>query len=176
MRIFIAVDLPKEVKDYLYNLKKEFKGGKITWVNKKNLHITINFIGSITEEKTKQIQDKIKTIKLPQFKVKLSKLGYFPSEKNIKVIWVDVEPESKVKNLAQKIDQELIEFSQQQEFKSHITLGRLKGFKKKEDFYKSLKEIKIKPIEFEINSFQLYQSILRKEGPVYKLIENVKMS
>ena len=52
----------------------------------------------------------------------------------------------------------------------------MKGIKKKDDFYKSIKELEIESIEFEINSFTLYKSVLKREGPQYYPIENVEMS
>jgi len=176
MRVFVAVDLPKEVKDYLFNLPKKFKGAKVKWTSKRNLHLTLNFIGEVTEEKAEKIADVLKTIKAKKFKAKLGKLGFFPDEKSIKIIWIGLEPKDKLQKLANDVDAELIEFSSEQRFESHITIGRFKGFKKKEDFYKSIKELEIEPMEFEVSSFTLYKSILRKEGPKYISIENVEMS
>ena len=45
MRLFIAIDLPDNVKDYLYCLQRSFNkdNSKIIWVYKKNLHLTLKF-------------------------------------------------------------------------------------------------------------------------------------
>ncbi|MAG78690.1 RNA 2',3'-cyclic phosphodiesterase [archaeon] len=176
MRVFLAVDMPKEVKDYLFKLQKKFKGAKVSWTTKRNLHLTLNFLGEMTKEKIEQLTQVIKTIKHKSFKVKLTKLGFFPNEKNPKIIWIGLEPKDKVIEFAHKVDSEILEFTKEQKFEAHITIGRFRSFKKKGEFHKSIKETEIEPIEFEINSFQLIQSILRREGPKYKILENVKMS
>ncbi|MBT4396790.1 RNA 2',3'-cyclic phosphodiesterase [archaeon] len=176
MRTFIAIDLPKEVKDYLFKLPKKIKGAKVKWTSKKNLHITMQFLGELPEETVDKIKEVIKTIKFKPFKVKLSQIGFFPNEKAPKIIWLGVEPREEVYQLAQTIDAELLAFTKEQRFETHITLGRMKGIKKKDDFYKSIKELEIESIEFEINSFTLYKSVLKREGPQYYPIENVEMS
>jgi RNA 2',3'-cyclic 3'-phosphodiesterase len=176
MRTFLAIELPKELKDYLFTLPKQIKGASVNWVYKKNLHITLNFIGELPEEKVKKIKEIIKTIKFKPFKLKLTKLGFFPNKDHLKTIWIGVEPKQLIVDLAQKIDQELMEFVKEQKFEAHITLGRFRSFKKKELFCKSVEEFDLKPLEFEVNSFQFFKSILRKEGPRHVLLENVEMS
>jgi len=171
MRLFIAINLPKEVKNYLFNLQKEFKkSGKIKLVYKKNLHLTLQFIGNVEENKLNQIKEKLKTIKLNSFEVSLNKIGIFPNNDFIKTLWVDLVPKENILNLAKNIDQELIEYSDKQEFSVHITLGRIKSLKDKEEFLEKI-ETKIKQIKFKISSFELMESKLSKDGPKYTTLE-----
>ena len=171
MRAFIAINLPKEVKDYLFDLQKEFKdSGKINFVHKKNIHLTISFLGNIDGNKLKQIKEKLSKIKLKSFEVSLNSLGVFPNKDFIRILWVNLTPKDKIFELSKNIDQELIEFSNKQEFSDHITLGRVKFLKNKQEFLKKL-NLKIKPIKFKINSFELIKSDLSKDGPKYTVLE-----
>ena len=171
MRAFIAINLPKEVKDYLFDLQKDFKDfGKINFITKKNIHLTLKFLGSIDGNKLKQIKEKLSKIKLKSFEVSLNSTGVFPNKDFMRVLWVNLNPKDKVLELAKNIDQELIEFSNKQEFSDHITLGRIKFLKNKQEFLKKL-EIKIKPIKFKVNSFELMKSDLSKDGPKYTVLE-----
>ena len=45
MRIFVAIDLSNEIKDYLFNLQKEIGNqyAKIRWMGKSQLHLTLKF-------------------------------------------------------------------------------------------------------------------------------------
>jgi len=173
MRTFIAVPMPPEVKDYLFDLKKYFKGAGVNWVHKKNLHLTLSFMGNISEKQAETIKMRLKDIEFKPFKAKLSKLGFFPSAKDPKIIWISLEPEKEIKELQIKVDQEVFDISpQNQEFKSHITIGRIKNFKKKQDFLDSIKEVKIEQLQFTINSFQFLKSELATTGPKYFTIEN----
>ena len=53
IRVFVAIPLPKEVKDHLYGIQTSLRkeDAKIKWVSKKNLHITLKFIGALEENK-----------------------------------------------------------------------------------------------------------------------------
>jgi 2'-5' RNA ligase len=174
MRIFIGVDLSKEVKDYLFELQKELRElpGKIKWTPKYQLHLTMKFLGEVSEDKLKDIKEKLKNIKLKKFKVKLSSIGVFPTKDYIRIIWVGLSPEEKILDLYKKIDSELMEFKDSFEFKAHLTFGRVKFVKDKKRFMEIINKIEIKPLEFEIQQFELVESVLNKDGPQYTVLES----
>lgn len=169
MRLFIAINLPKEVKDYLWELKEEFRNiGKFNFISKKNYHITLKFLGDIKEDKLKEIKQKLSKIKFNSFEDSLNKLGCF----NNRILWVNLNQKENVLKLAKLIDQEFME--KDQRFSDHITLARIKDIKKKNEFMKKL-ETKIKQIKFKINSFELMKSELSKDGPSYFEIERYSL-
>jgi len=169
MRLFIAINLSKEVKDYLFDLQKEFrKFGKFNFVAKKNLHLTLKFFGETN--KLDLIKEKLNKINSKSFEVSLSSIGIFPDEDSIRVLWVDLNPKDKILELAKTIDQELIEFPNDYSFSYHITLARVKLIKNKKEFINKLR-IKTKSIKFKVNSFELMKSELSKDGPKYTSLE-----
>jgi len=169
MRLFIAINLPKEVKDYLWELKEEFRNiGKFNFISKKNYHITLKFLGEIKKDKLEEIKQKLSKIKFNSFEDSLNKIGCF----NNKVIWVNLNQKENVLKLAKIIDQEFME--NEQRFSDHITLARIKDIKKKNEFIKKL-GTKIKPIKFKINSFELIKSTLSKDGPTYEIINSYNL-
>ena len=176
MRLFLAMDLPKEIKDYLFALESKVKEAKITWVSKKNLHITLKFFGEISEKDLPKLKDQMKIIHSP-LKLSLGQIGFFPNSNNPTVVWVSVEPEEAVIELQQKIDAQLLSsFSGEQKFQAHLTLGRIKSIRRKEDFNNSIKSLNIESIPFVITSYQLMKSELTKNGPHYEILENVSLS
>ena len=52
MRLFIAIELPDEVKDYLFTIKNNFSMGlaKVNWTAKKNLHLSLKFLGKVDDK------------------------------------------------------------------------------------------------------------------------------
>jgi RNA 2',3'-cyclic 3'-phosphodiesterase len=175
MRTFISVEPSKEAKDYLFELaktlKKKYKA-KVGWVHKKNLHLTLKFLGEMTEDKTEKIRKALTNVNLNSFEVKLTELNFFPSESNPKIIYIDITPKDKLLELQRKIDEETISYGKQdQEFQTHLTLGRIKQILKKE----TLTVEEIKPIKFKVDSFTLYQSKLTKDGPKYKAIQQYQL-
>ena len=178
MRLFLAINLPKEVKGHLFDLQGKVKDAKINWVHKKNLHLTLKFLGEVEEDKIEELKKRIQ-IKEKNFRVSLTNLGFFPSDKNPRIIWVGLEPEDKLIALEQKLDGELLTlFSENssQVFKAHITLGRIKSNRRKEDFHKSVQQVNVNKITFPITSFQLINSVLRRGNLEYEVHENVALS
>jgi len=164
MRLFIALDLSPEVKDYLFDLERKMNApvAKVKWVSKKHLHLTLKFLSEVPESRIPEIVERLSKIKKRSIKVRLSGVGFFPNERNIKVIWVGIQPEDEVCRIQQEVDGELLGmFSDDQRFDPHLTLGRVKSVRRNDDFLKMLKGIQVKPLEFEFSGLKLYQSILK---------------
>lgn len=178
MRLFIAIDLPMDVKDYLYNLQKSFDrdSAKITWVSKKNLHLTLKFLGEIDASKLDEIKKILKNIKFNSFEVTLNNFTCFPDFSFPRVLWVALKPEDNIFKLAQLIDEETLLISKSDvQFKAHLTIGRVKTIKFKERFTEQLKKIKIERMNVKIDSFTLYKSTLSSQGPSYEVVERYKL-
>jgi len=177
MRLFVALDLPKEIKNYLFDIQKEVKEAKISWVAKKNLHISLKFIGEVDKSKLSDIIKLLEKIKSNKIELKLGNLGFFPSKKNPNVIWVSIKPEDLVIELQQKVDSTLLGlFSGEQKFQSHITIGKVKSIRRDKDFQRSIDNIEIKPLVFIIDSFKLMKSELKRSSPIYDEVHNVELS
>ncbi len=173
MRLFVAIELPDNIKDYLYELQNSLKNSqlaKVNWVAKKNLHLTLKFLGDADEDSANKIKEKFKDIKYSKFKAKLSTLGFYPSNIVIKVIRIIVEPEDKFIELQKIIDSETLAKGDLK-FGSHITLGRVKFIRNKKDFKEKYGIVKVEPLNFNVNSFTLFNSTLTKDGPIYEVLE-----
>ncbi len=179
MRLFVGIFLPKEILDYLYEVQSKLKKqllGKINWTHKSKIHFTLKFLGEVNENKINEIKERLNKIKFKLFKVKLDKVGVFPNENYVKVIWVGLKPKEKMIELQQKIDSELLDlFTKDQEFNVHITLARVKFIKDKEEFRKNLK-LDIDEKEFEVKEFCLVKSNLSKDGAKYEILERFKLN
>ena len=173
MRTFISLEPPKEIRDYLFEIQKKLKSSsaKIKWIAKKHLHLTLLFIGEIDETKLQQIKEILSKIKYKKFELNLDKIGVFPDEKNVRIIWIGLNPKNKVIELQQKIDSELLDLiKKDKEFKAHLTLGRVKLIKNKEKFKEKL-NLDIEKKKFEVIEFKLIKSELTKDGPKYTDLE-----
>lgn len=169
MRLFIAIELPEEVKEELIRLQNEFSGlGKINFV--RAFHLTLKFLGEVPDEKVSKIKERLKGISFEPFKVKLSNVGAFPNENYIRVIWVGLESE-KINELQKKID-DCLEglFEKEKRFSAHVTLGRVKLISDKQKLKDKLKK-EVKDLGFPVNKFKLIKSELKSDGPVYSDLE-----
>ncbi len=169
MRLFIALEFD-DVKEYFYSLQDKIRpsAGKLTFPKK--FHMTLKFIGEYDENKVEIVQRILEKVKFEQFSVKLSKAGFFPTEKYIRVVWLGVKPEEEIIKLQHKIDKALEElnFKPEKNFKPHITLARVKVLQEKNEFVEKIKSLIIEEREITLKNFKLVKSELTPEGPVYE--------
>lgn len=173
MRAFIAIQLPKKVREECIKVQEKIKDLiKAKFVEEENIHITLKFLGDISESSVKKISKILKDLDFKPFKLELFRLGVFPSEKFIRVVWIGVRPEEKLLELQKKIDDSLttLGFKKEKKFEGHITIARVKFVKNKEEFVKKLREMKPKNIGFEVKSFELKKSTLTEKGPIYETL------
>jgi len=168
MRVFIAIELPENIKNYLKDLQKSLTDIKASFV--KEFHLTLKFLGEVSDEDIENIKEALSKIKPEKFSVNLSKLGFFSNEDYIRVVWAGLEPEKKVLDLQKKIDlsMESFGFRREKDFKSHLTLARVKFIENKKEFVEKIKSLEIKPFGFEVSSFSLIKSTLTRDGPIYE--------
>ena len=178
MRLFVAIEIPENVKSKIFHqseiLQKKnlFKG---RFVRKDDLHLTLEFIGDVSEEEAEEIKNKLKKIKFDKFEAEIGEAGAFDSEDYIKVIWVDLLS-GKIKELQKQISSKLLKIPAERGFNSHITLARVKSVNNKQDLIKSIRDIHLKKLKFKVNEFLLMKSELTREGPKYKTVEMFKLS
>ena len=103
-------------------------------------------------------------------------MGYFGTPSKIHTLWLKLSPEIDITKLATTIDSETLEFSSSdQEFISHLTLGRINKTKNIKMFKDVIGSYKIEKLKFEVTRFYLIQSTLTKDGPQYKILEEYSL-
>ena len=169
MRLFIAIDF-NELKDCLVNLQSQIDKSLAKLKEVSVFHLTLKFLGEVSEDKISIIKEKLKQIKFKPFSLTLDKIGVFPDENYIKVIWIDITPKEQVIELQKNIEDVLKEFNFKKDFDfhPHITLARVKFVKDKETFIKTLKEINVDEKTIGVKDFKLIKSTLKIGGPVYE--------
>jgi 2'-5' RNA ligase len=176
-RCFIALELPREAIDYLEELqnqirKKNLFYGKLT--EPENLHLTLKFLGEMPEEKIKEVQERLRKIKIPSFEASLGELGFF-SEKFIRILWIKINGKP-VWDLQAAIDKSLEGlFPKEERFMSHLTIARIKKVPDRKMFLDYVKNTKTKKIKFDVREFILKKSELLPEGPVYTALEKYSL-
>ena len=174
MRVFISIELPQHIKDTLYDIQKQIgsENAKIRWVAKKNLHLTLKFFSKISPDKLEKIKEKLTDLRFKPFKVKLDKLGFFPSQDLIRVLWVGLQNFEKIMDIQGDIELRLNGlYPKDERFSTHLTLGRIKLVKNRDKFLEILKKIEVPDLEFEIRELVLFKSELTKDGPKYSVIK-----
>ncbi|MBI5392166.1 RNA 2',3'-cyclic phosphodiesterase [Candidatus Woesearchaeota archaeon] len=178
MRCFLAIELPKEVKDELYSLQRKIGklGLKIKLVEKKNLHLTLRFFGELSEKTIEELRKQLKAIHFPSFSLHLHSLGLFSDWNGPRVAWVSVQPDGELLRLQKLLDAETLSFSPlPQKFQAHLTLGRIKLLRN-DLFQEQFEKLVFERKTFSVSSFTLYKSTLTHEGPAYTVLETYPLS
>ena len=176
MRLFIALDF-EELRDYFKGLQSKIDSSlaKVSLTNA--YHITLKFLGEVEESKVDKIKEALGTVNFEQLKLTLSGIGFFPSENYIRVVWVGIKENDIVNELQKRVDVALEKmFSRDKRFHPHITLARVKFVKDRENFVKSLKELKVEEKKIIIDKIKLIKSVLGREGAVYETVEEFPQS
>ncbi len=171
MRLFIGIPVPNEVKDVLVSAQLKLKHAKMVLVKKEAMHLTLKFLGEVSDSKIAEIKKRLSGVRFEKCSVRLDGLGVFPAAGTPKVVWAGLKPKQKLVELHQNIEQALAGlFPAGEHFHAHLTLARVKVVENKKEFKELLKTISVPPLEFEINSFELVASTLTPEGPVYGVL------
>jgi 2'-5' RNA ligase len=173
MRLFTAIELPKELNEQIAELKEKLKTEHAGMTITKDNHFTLKFLGDVEDSKADEIKEALRKVKFDGYKTRLNSIGVFPNENYVRVVWVGLKPEEETIALKNKIDAVLKEFKfkDDYDFHPHLTLARVKFVKDKEKFKELLKSLKVKDSEFEIKEFKLIKSELKPEGPEYTDLE-----
>ncbi len=178
MRAFIAIELDKECTDEIIKIQKLLRkkvlfDGRFT--ESVNLHLTLKFLGEISEEKIEEVKKKLSEVNAEEFEAELGGIGVF-SKDFIKIIWIKLNGGG-IFQLQKKVDEALKNlFKPEERFMSHITIARVKKVGDKKGLIEYLKSIKPKKIRFKVDNFILKKSELLPDGPVYEDLESYNLN
>ena len=172
MRLFIAIDF-NELREELSKAQSRIDSSLAKLNPVSAFHLTMQFLGEVDDSKVELIKAKLKEIKFKPFSLALDKVGVFPSESYVRVIWAGVKPHDEVKELQKNVEEALKEFNFKKDFDfhPHITLARVRFVSDKAKFAKNINEIKLENKELDINDFRLVKSTLMRNGPEYEDVE-----
>jgi 2'-5' RNA ligase len=188
IRSFIAIELPEELKQALTRLQEELKSSgslPVRWVEPKNIHLTLKFLGdidvAITGKITVALEETVRGS--PPFSIEVSGLGVFPNMNRIQIIWVGLFGElEKLGQLQKRIEEALKPLgfpAEGRPFTPHLTLARVRDYARPDERQK-LGEI-ISAASFEgkykinVNTVHLIKSQLTREGPIYSKLGTVTL-
>ena len=174
-RLFAAIEIhPSPQYLSLFNeITSSLQHERIKWVEPENMHLTLKFFGETDESKIPAICQALEsaTVQSKPFILKIANTGIFGSRYNPKIIWFGIEKHNELESLAQNIFNELAKCgweADRQNFVPHLTIGRIKELKDKPLFQKIVSKYNTVEIQEEnVTEIILYESILRRDGPLY---------
>ncbi len=185
MRTFIAVELPESVRERLGQLQERLKGteDRIRWVNPSLIHLTMKFLGEVKEKNLEKVIQIARNAagRFSVLKVKIGKMGAFPSFSSPRVIWVGIEEgKDKLETLAAELEEKLGQegFSRSsRKWTSHLTLARVKVLKARERLKALLLQYckEVEGIEVKVKSLSVIKSELTPRGSIYTVLKRIPL-
>jgi 2'-5' RNA ligase len=177
MRCFVAIKLPKEVKDEVARVQGTLKSLDLhaKWVEFENLHVTLKFLGDIRQEDLSRTQEIVGGISsfAKSFSLKLSQVGAFPDTRRPRVIWVGIKPQDNPITIIEYLEGGFVKMGLPPEKRSphpHITIARIKSPKNTQMLESRFSSLEVKEIGWEVEGISLFKSILKSQGPIYEEI------
>ena len=187
MRTFIAIELPQEIKDRLGQLQDKLKkcGADVKWVEPKNIHLTLKFLGERDKKKIAQINEIIEeTAKAnDSFQARIVSIGAFPKIEFPRVIWLGIDKgNEEIKKIARELEEKIVKVGipkENRSFSSHISIGRLKSPLNKKELVGELKNLAVnfgmENLEFAVRKITFFKSTLTPTGPIYEPLKEVNL-
>lgn len=181
IRSFIACDIPSMGKiDALIDSLRG-SGAKLSIPKSHGMHITLKFLGDIREDQVEIIGGVLSKLAddFPSFEVGISGVGGFPSLRNLRVLWIGISDDGSLKAIAERIDLELSSMGfprEKREFKSHVTIARVKsrsGIERAIDILREYENVDFG--EFNVEAIVLKKSTLTPSGAIYDDLSSVNL-
>ncbi len=135
MRLFVALEIPTDVRDNLAaflkkmrELSEQLGEKRVKWVRPENLHVTLKFIGEVPDAKLDGIRAALTTVRRDTpIDIQVGGMGFFPDEERPTVLWTGLDAPPNLASLAGAIDRALATqgiAKEKRTFVPHLTLAR----------------------------------------------------
>lgn len=176
MRTFIAIELNQSVKEALHALSNRLRrsGVRASWVKPEAMHLTLRFLGEISEETADRIGDLLTEgyKGFTPFMIHVRGVGAFPELRKPSVVWAGVLALEGNLTQAQAVaEQAAVAVGlppEERAYHPHLTLGRVKS----RDQIEVLADYLSREQTFDGGAFRamgvsLFSSKLTPKGPLY---------
>ncbi len=182
-RIFVAINLPDDVKRELASYAKKCPELPAKWVARDNLHITLEFLGALTEEEMGEVCLATKDVakRHSSFSLNINQILYGPEKlkpnQPPKMVWASGEKLKELSELKNDLQGALLEKirfrPEERVFKPHITLARIGAFAWRQIEPEEMPEVNENiDLLFTVESIEVMESEMKKDGPIYTVLES----
>lgn len=176
-RVFCAIELPTEVREraaeHIARLREAVPEVRASWERAEKMHITLNFLGEITQEKVVALSGAASsaTRNTQPFMLALDGTGAFPPRGNPRILWLGINDSSgKLAGLQSRLEEECASAGfarEERSFHPHLTLARVRAPEGARRLAQSHQETGFAAIEFAVTNLVVLRSELMSGGSRY---------
>jgi 2'-5' RNA ligase len=184
MRLFIAIELPDEIKRGIFAIQEQLKksGADAAWTRPEGIHLTLKFLGDVAEEKVPDIKGAMTGAvqSAGRFRLDVAGAGAFPNVKSPRVLWLGVRGDvERLAALQSSVEGAMVKLGVGPEdriFNPHLTLARIKFLRPRFSWQQAIEGIKdVRLGGIEVTAVSLMKSDLHPKGAVYTEIGRVEL-
>ena len=185
MRLFIGISLPKKLRERVYDAARSIREASypIRWVDEKNLHVTLKFLGEVKAERVAAVEESMSRVaeKNAPFVTTLEGFGAFPTVRRPRVLWIGVGPTSELRCLKQDLELAMGALGFEVEtraFHPHVTVGRADP-RGGAGAFRGLDELVASSscgAEVKVHTVDLIRSRLSAEGATYSVVSGMRLA
>jgi 2'-5' RNA ligase len=184
-RIFLAINLPENVKRKLLTFKEKYQEIPAKWVRAENLHVTLLFLGNLDDNQLTQAIKIVQEVceKQKPFVINFKKACFSQSQSGIpRMVWVEGEGDATLFSLQKKLEAKIFNLDsfkykekENRSFFFHVTLARIRQweFQKLEEIPEINESLNLR---FEVNTIEIMESELKKGGPEYTVLDSFELN
>ncbi|HLP44667.1 MAG TPA: RNA 2',3'-cyclic phosphodiesterase [Candidatus Deferrimicrobium sp.] len=184
MRIFIGIKLDDSVLDQIEKFLKPFKkiASPLKWTTRENLHVTLKFIGEVSDEKCKQIEKLLADAEFNTgaIDINICGCGKFGKGPDMNIFWTGLAKNRQLEDMFNRIENTLQKAGipkEERQFKPHITVARNKKRFNFKSFFELIDQNNDRLISgTTITHFQLFTSQLTPQGPIYTILKEIPVN
>ncbi|MFQ5710815.1 MAG: RNA 2',3'-cyclic phosphodiesterase [Candidatus Geothermarchaeales archaeon] len=182
VRAFVAVEASNpRLTQTIREIQRELSAlpGRISMVDPNRVHITLKFLGEVSERRISEVREKLSRINQKKFVYRVDGMGFFPSGRRPRVVFLDVtEGRETLIDLAGKVEDAMQEVGfprERRPFSPHVTIARVKTplFKPIPERVRRMGEDI--GIDIDVEEVKLKKSTLTPKGPLYTDIYVVRL-
>ena len=181
-RTFICLDLPDALRVDIEALQRRLAGlgDKVRWVDPRNLHLTLRFLGEISRPQVETVCLAVRCAasQMDAFPIHLSGTGCFPSPRRPRAFWIGVSDASNLIRLFETIERELVSAGFPREarpFSPHLTVGRVRVDRSTARLGEAMGAAEFDARPFLVAEVTVMKSELRTSGAVYTPIARLSL-
>ncbi|HEY3294647.1 MAG TPA: RNA 2',3'-cyclic phosphodiesterase [bacterium] len=183
MRLFIAIGLPDAWKQILALPESSigWLGRGVKWVEPRGMHLTLRFLGEVPDNELSALQSAITEAigDTAPFAMRIHGTGVFPNARRPRVYWAGIEAPGTLIEMQKRIEERMqdLDFEKEENpFRPHLTLARIKEPIGKERMTEALLNFRLESDPINVTEVLLMQSHLSKDGAQYEAIRHFPLT
>lgn len=171
VRVFVALELSLEIREQLAAAQEVLRGCRahLTFVEPALIHITVKFLGEVTEQKIPAIMDALRTVRAGPFPVTARKITVNnPSRPH--TVWCTIDDAGGSEQVFQRVEDTLHPLGfvrETRRFTPHATVARVKS--PDPSLFAAISQLDTRVYgSCTISGLKLKKSTLTPQGPLYE--------